>query len=903
MSEIDENNFEILIGPLLKFLKKNVRDKSKNEAVTHTVLFAPGDSNNRAYHIKDEDLPKLYDLYYKIVEKGYSYPLIERPKEISCFSMDIDFDFEYKKEYRKRQYTEKNLKDLIRIVRKVLRKYYIVTNKELMCFVSEKSKPTEDKEKKRFKDGFHFHFPYMAMCSNMRRIVTNDTLKKVIKMKTFDNIPFNNDISKVIDESIIMANGLYIVGAKKMGRKSGYRLTHVYNHKGKEQNKDIYTKRDLLDILSNRKYPDGYETTTYVEDFDYNIICDKIKKKKPETKKQSNKLKEYKMEEIEKVDIDKLGFRERETIEYAQKLVKMLDVSRAEEYKDWIPVGWALHNTSIHLLDTFIEFSKRCPDKYKPGECEKIWGDAKDTGYTILSLRSWAKKDSPEEYKELSLSRIHELIKTAESGTERHIAKVAYELKRSEFKCTSISGNEWFQFKNGKWINVEAGYTLDEVLSEEIVREFTELNSFYMDEMNDHEAQMREYYSKKSINICKIIMKLNGSSFKNGVMKECAKLFYDNKFTSNLDSNVDLIGFDDGVYDLANGEFRKGRPEDMVTFSTGYDYPKHYDYDHPDVQWVEDFFDKIHRNKNVNLYTKIKIASCLDGRVSMETFDVWHGGGANGKSKVMEFNKYAFGDYYYDIPVAALTSHRSSHTSADPILADLKGKRSVSAQEPEKHSQFNVAFIKELSGGDEITARKLYKEPTSFKPQCKITIACNDIPKLSSGGYSLERRMIITGFNSTFVKIDKNGRNSKTGRKLKENEFPRDNKLAEKLKKYKRAYIWLLINKYYPMYRDNDYTINEPIEVLNVTKEYHKSNDICQIFLDEEILVTDDNEDFLGINFLYSKYKKWHKMSGYTEKQFKKTEFKDELLKKEFKIDNNNVFGIKLIPYDFDSEI
>ena len=68
-----------------------------------------------------------------------------------------------------------------------------------------------------------------------------------------------------------------------------------------------------------------------------------------------------------------------------------------------------------------------------------------------------------------------------------------------------------------------------------------------------------------------------------------------------LDSNVNLIGFNNGVYDLEKHEFRDGLCEDYISFSTGIDYTEFED-DHPYIISINEFLDQVLPIENVKKY-------------------------------------------------------------------------------------------------------------------------------------------------------------------------------------------------------------------------------------------------------------------------------------------------------------
>lgn len=69
-----------------------------------------------------------------------------------------------------------------------------------------------------------------------------------------------------------------------------------------------------------------------------------------------------------------------------------------------------------------------------------------------------------------------------------------------------------------------------------------------------------------------VCLNLKKTKFKENVMKECKELFLDEQFAVRADENRNLIAFNNGVYDTTTYEFRPGRPEDYITFSTHIDY-------------------------------------------------------------------------------------------------------------------------------------------------------------------------------------------------------------------------------------------------------------------------------------------------------------------------------------------
>jgi phage/plasmid-associated DNA primase len=120
---------------------------------------------------------------------------------------------------------------------------------------------------------------------------------------------------------------------------------------------------------------------------------------------------------------------------------------------------------------------------------------------------------------------------------------------------------------------------------------------------------------------------------------------------------------------------------------------------------------------------------------------------SNGKTSVTNLVKYAFGEYYAILDHTIITRRRNNPSNASPELADKRGKRFIIMTEPESDEPVYVGFMKQLTGGDEITARALFHSPFKYKPQFKLVLMCNNLPRLSATDGGVVRRVRVIPFD------------------------------------------------------------------------------------------------------------------------------------------------------------
>ena len=876
---------------------------AKDENFTHTSLGNPLGK----FYIPENSHNQFYNYYVTALKKGEKFHLTEKHNKTGPFIIDIDLRFESKPNFE-RKYTLDNIKDFMKIYFEYIYKYVNITKEEQRhTFIMEKSKPIE--EKGLIKDGLHIEIPFLSTKPTIQHYIRKKIIEDPRVIEIFkDKIGSTNDISDIIDESIIEKNNWFMYGSSKPEKES-YKVTHIYSYQEnlenieilEEEHPDYFDEYKLVPILSisNKKFeiPTKEECVSEVENF----IQDKNTFKKVVIGEEQRKM--ALIEYINKVNNTETFY---QNLTLVKDLLNILDVKRAEKYDDWIRLGWCLRNIDSRLLNDWIEFSKKSP-KFEEGACDKLWNNMRFGDLSIGTLKYWAKIDNEVEYEKIIEKSVRDIIdKKIGYIDEKNIqcsptaiAEMMYMWYGNKYMSVDIKKEIWYEFKNHKWGKVDSAYTLRDKLSGDdgrIRSIFLKYRADIFDEVNSISSELNkieylkcdkknsnvnymekeiELKSKKStlmkrVELMNIVAnkKLEETSFKENIMKECRYFFKVDNFEEKLDSNTHLIGFNNGVYDLNFGEFRDGQPEDYISLSTNIDYIP-FDSDELRFDGVDDFLAKVFPNKALREYVLYFLASCLDGEIRQEKFHFWLGEGSNGKSKLIELFELGMGEYCIKFPVTLVTRQRGAAGSANPEVAKSKGKRFAVLQEPSEDEKINVGLLKELTGGDKIQARALYSEPVEFKPQFHMVLCCNHLPEVPANDNGTWRRIRVCKFMAKFT--DKPDPQEPY-------EFKADEELSQKLIEWKEAFISKLI-EIYKLYRIHG--MHEPEEVKCETDEYRATNDIYAEFIndsiekDQESVVMEEElmMNFRGwwkINFPQSKFPKRKAIRDYFDKKYGK---------------------------------
>lgn len=789
----------------------------KGKENTHTTM----GKNAGSFYIPDDYLGKFYELYNRDLLSGKSIFLTEKHPKASPIVIDIDLRFNINDEDRK--YTESHIVEILKLYYKYFTHYLDIKEDNFKAFIFERDKPYVSGGKT--KDGIHIMFPFILVEKEIQFLAREHVIKNSGSIVC--DLSSLNPIQDIFDKAVITGNWMMYQSRKPNCKP--YKLTYIYDDKLNKIDIDEFPPDTLPQLLSIRK---DYEITLFKPGMEEEMKTELKELDEAYLKKKSkNVQKPFKKLLLDQLDIIK-------------KLVEVLKVERADDYTSWMELGWCLYNLdSEKLLLNWIKFSKKS-SKFEKGKCEKLWNTFQFGNLGIGSLKMWAKEDNLEAYNDIISKDITNYIMQNNGGTNNEIAKLLHIMYGHEFVCCTFKNNIWFKFNGNIWEDDDQGVSLRSRISNEIVNEYLKIVKYYTSKAIDTDETDKAKFMEKSSEIQKLISKLRTRKFKDDVMKEAQEVFLNKKFLESLDENRDLIGFNNGVFDLKEFKFRPGRPEDYISYCTKIDY-KVFKESSKMYKEVDTFIKQLAPIQEMREYLLLLLSSYLQGHTSDEKFHIWTGSGANGKSKIVELFESCFGDYCIKFPITLLTQKRASSNSANPEVARSKGKRFGTFQEPDENAQINVGYMKELSGGDKITARALFKEPIDFKPQFKLLLICNHLPKIPSNDGGTWRRLRVFEFKSKFVDNPD---------EKKSFEFKKDYNLSQKLVKWKECFMYMLI-QWFKIYKETG--LKEPEEVKKFTKQYEKECDVFLEFIDDKTKACPEKHVY--ISALHNTFKGWYK--------------------------------------------
>jgi putative DNA primase/helicase len=301
--------------------------------------------------------------------------------------------------------------------------------------------------------------------------------------------------------------------------------------------------------------------------------------------------------------------------------------------------------------------------------------------------------------------------------------------------------------------------------------------------------------------------------------------------TSQWDADPWLLNTPEGTVNLKTGDLHPHRAKDYCTKMTA---------EAPGGEcslWLSTLNYIFGGNNELVSFFQRWAGYSLTGVTTEQKLVFEHGTGGNGKGVTTGTMVGVIGDYAMAAPMETFTASSSERHPTD--LAMLRGARLVTASETEDGRAWAESRIKQMTGGDKISARFMRQDFFEFMPQFKLLIAGNHRPSFRGVDEAIRRRFLLLPFLVTVPAAD------------------RDPDLSEKLKaEWPGILAWMIQG----CLEWQERGLRPPEVVLEATKNYLDAEDALGLWLSDA--ATDDPNAWEATKDLFSSWTSWAKAAG-----------------------------------------
>lgn len=308
-----------------------------------------------------------------------------------------------------------------------------------------------------------------------------------------------------------------------------------------------------------------------------------------------------------------------------------------------------------------------------------------------------------------------------------------------------------------------------------------------------------------------------------------------------FDAHPFLLNVRNGTLELGDDVLlRPHRAADWLTRRATADYDPHADC--PEWRF---FIDTILPDTATQIFVQKWLGYCLTGDISEQCFVMFDGKGSNGKSTMLETVARIIGDYAGNVPIETfLHQDGRKGSEASPDLARLPGVRLIRTSEPEQGARLSESRIKQWTGGEQVSARKLHKDFMDFTPTGKITMSVNVRPHIVGKDEGTKTRVLIVPFKHRFERRGGGRKPDFIGKFVREEAAGILN--------------WLLDG--FRLWWEDGLTV--PAEVRLATDDMFAEQDPIGTAMKDVLIETGQADDTAQAAMLYDAYVVWSKRMG-----------------------------------------
>jgi putative DNA primase/helicase len=276
---------------------------------------------------------------------------------------------------------------------------------------------------------------------------------------------------------------------------------------------------------------------------------------------------------------------------------------------------------------------------------------------------------------------------------------------------------------------------------------------------------------------------------------------------AQLDRHPSLLCVLNGVLNLKTGVLQPHGTSYLITRIAHAEYTGKTD--HP--LWDKFLMEIFSGDRELIRYVQKAVGYTLTGLTQEHCAFFLYGTGRNGKSTFLDILSEMLGDHAVNIQPETIMLKLSSGGPASDI-ARLKGARLVTTTEPNEGARLNEGLLKQLTGGDKVTAALKYENEFEYTPEFKLWMCTNHKPFIRGTDAGIWSRIRLIPFN---VQIP---------------EEKMDRQLKFKLRKELPGILAWAVDVCLLWQREG---LTPPESVLAAGREYKSEMDILASFLEE----------------------------------------------------------------------
>jgi putative DNA primase/helicase len=324
-----------------------------------------------------------------------------------------------------------------------------------------------------------------------------------------------------------------------------------------------------------------------------------------------------------------------------------------------------------------------------------------------------------------------------------------------------------------------------------------------------------------------------------GKMESLIKIFKRKHSTSAdaFNKNPNLLSVENGILEFkgAKFEFKAHDPANLVTHCA----PVSFNPKATAPRWKLFIKEVTGQDAEMGEYLQKLMGVCLTGQTPEEAVYILHGDGCNGKSLFIEIAMKMLGKFANLVNQAAIVDDKKS-TSHETELFACYNSRMVVTEETDAEVRLRENQIKAICSNGLMKARELYTKPITFERTHKLFMTTNHLPYIKGTDNGVWRRIRVIPFKVSFLGKEDKG-------------------LAQTLKNELSGILnWALEG--YTKYQQEG--LKPPLAVLREIQQFQGEMDTLGQFLEDEILVTRNENDAVSCQVLYDKYKYWSEERG-----------------------------------------